>query len=88
MAHVPPWRSGFERQGLGLRIQGFALGNPLHPVAQLLHRNVQRFRGGLVCKAHRLYISLNSRLESNKEAEKRSRTTAAPSPLSMIRFEC
>ena len=35
---------------------------------QLLRRNVQRFRGGLVFKAHRL-VSLNSRLESNKEEE-------------------
>jgi len=35
----------------------------------LLHRNVQRFRGGLVFKAHRLCVSLNSRLESNKEEE-------------------
>jgi len=32
-------------------------------------RNVQRFRGGLVFKAHRLCVSLNSRLESNKEEE-------------------
>ena len=36
---------------------------------QLLHRNVQRFRGGLVFKAHRLCVSLNDRLESNKEEE-------------------
>ena len=36
------------------------------------HRNVQRFRGGLVFKAHRLCVSPNSRLESNKE-EKKSR---------------
>jgi len=35
----------------------------------LLHRNVQRFRGGLVFKAHRLCVSLNSRLASNKERE-------------------
>jgi len=34
---------------------------------QLLYRNVQRFRGGLVFKGHRLCVSLNSRLESNKE---------------------
>ena len=34
-----------------------------------LHINVQRFRGGLVCKAHRLCVSLNSMLESNKEEE-------------------
>jgi len=32
-------------------------------------RNVQRFRGGLVFKAQRLCVSLNSRLESNKEEE-------------------
>ena len=32
-----------------------------------IHRNV--FRGGLVFKAHRLFLSLNSRLESNKEEE-------------------
>jgi len=31
------------------------------------HRNVQRLRGGLVFKAHRLSVSLNSRLESNQE---------------------
>jgi len=30
---------------------------------------VKRFRGGLVFKAHRLCVSLNSRLESNKEEE-------------------
>jgi len=35
----------------------------------LLHRIVQRFRGGLVFKAHRLCVSLNSRRESNKEEE-------------------
>jgi len=32
--------------------------------------NVKRFRGGLVFKAHRLCVSLNSRLESNKEEKK------------------
>ena len=30
---------------------------------------MQRFRGGLVHKAHRLCVSLNSRLESNEEEE-------------------
>ena len=30
---------------------------------------MQRFRGGLVFKAHRLCVSLNSRLETNKEEE-------------------
>jgi len=34
-----------------------------------LHRNVQRFRGGLEFKAHRLCVSLDSRLESNKERD-------------------
>ena len=28
---------------------------------------MKRFRGGLVFKAHRLFVSLNSRLEGNKE---------------------
>jgi len=34
---------------------------------RILHINVQRFRGGLVFKAHRLCVSFNFRLESNKE---------------------
>ena len=38
---------------------------------QLLHINVQRFRGGIVFKAHRLCVSLNSWLESNKEKEEK-----------------
>ena len=32
-------------------------------------RNVQQFRGGLVFKAHRLSVSLNSRLQNNKGEE-------------------
>ena len=47
------------------------------------HRNVQRFRGGLVFKAHRLCVSLNSRLESNKEEE---RSTVVPLLLTMLGF--
>jgi len=43
----------------------------LHPT--LTHKrcvpNMQRFRGGLVMKAHRLCVALNSRLDSNKEEE-------------------
>ena len=31
---------------------------------------MQRFRGGLVFKAHRLCVTLNTRLERNKEEEK------------------
>ena len=38
-------------------------------LSPLLHRNVQWFRGGLVFKAHRLCVSLNSRLERNKQEE-------------------
>ena len=33
------------------------------------NESVQRFRGGLVFKAHRLCVSVNSRLASNKEEE-------------------
>ena len=36
--------------------------------------NVKRFRGGLVFKAHRLCVSLDSRLESKKEQEEDSIT--------------
>ena len=39
-------------------------------------RNVKRFRGGLVYKAHRLCVSLNSRLESNKEEEVSAMSTS------------
>ena len=34
--------------------------------------NVRRFRGGLVFKAHRLCVSLNSRLQGNQEEEEDS----------------
>ena len=37
-----------------------------------LHGNVQRLRGGLASKAHRLCVSLNPGLESNKEEEEGS----------------
>ena len=36
---------------------------------------MQRFRGGLLFKAHRLCVSLNSRLESNKDEEGADRST-------------
>jgi len=49
-------REGINRSAGGVR-------------APLLHKIVQRFRGGLVFKAHRHCVSLNSRLESNKEEE-------------------
>ena len=43
-------------------------------IEQLFHRDAQRFRGGLVFKAHRLCVSLNSRLQSNKEEEEKDVT--------------
>jgi len=45
-------------------------------VPAVLHRNVQRFRGGLVCKAHRLCVSLNSRLERNEEERREAAVVA------------
>ena len=42
---------------------------PRQCIEQLLHRNVQRFRGGLVFKAHRLCVSLNSRLNEEERNE-------------------
>jgi len=47
-----------------------SLGSGLSRPGGTSHRNVQRFRGGLVFKAHGLYVSLNSRLESNEERER------------------
>ena len=64
---------GFRASGFGYRVSGsgfLVAGHNLRE--QLLHRNVQRSRGGLVFKAHRLCVSLNSRLESNKEEEEPS----------------
>ena len=46
-----------------------AASQPLPIEEGLLHKKVKRFRGGLVFKAHRRFVSLNSRLESNKEEE-------------------
>ena len=43
---------------------------------------MQRFRGGLVFKAHRLCVALNSRLESNKEEEE-----TPPTPQSGLQGE-
>jgi len=48
------------------------------PSATLLRKNVQRFRGGLVLKAHRLCVSLNSRLESIKEEKKTLKGVSTP----------
>ena len=42
------------------------------PREQLLHRDVPRFRGGLVFKAHGFCVSLSSRRESHKEGKEPS----------------
>ena len=44
----------------------------------VLDSGVQRFRGGLVVKAHRLCVSLNYRLESNKEEQNPASVALAP----------
>jgi len=48
--------------------------------------NKCRFRGGLVFKSHRLFVSLNSRLESNNEEEEEEGSVESseqrPQPLS------
>jgi len=67
-------RSFHPRRVISFRMATFAKPKTCHPLSnhlseQLFCRNVKRFRGGLVFKAHRLCVSLNSRLESNKEAE-------------------
>ena len=54
---------------------------------QLLHINVQRLRGGLVFKAHRLCASLNSRLESNKPEEEKASISARTTCMS-LRIAC
>ena len=46
--------------------------------SQLLYINMQRFRGGLVFKAHRLCVSLNSRLESKHEDKHKNLQVQAP----------
>ena len=62
--------------------------NRLKSVSEVkIHRNVQRFRGGLVFKAHRLCVSLNSRLGSNKEeAEQLWHGIAKSGPHSVLLF--
>ena len=54
----------------------------------LLHRNVQRFRGGLVFKAQTLCVSLNSRRKNDTKEKRRkgcstsaARGRAPPEPL-------
>jgi len=48
--------------------------------------NVHRFRDGLVFKAHRLCVSLNSRLESNKEKTKKVRGRRAKPAFSLTAY--
>ena len=52
---------------------------------EMCYRNVQRFRGGLVFKAHRLCASLSSRLESNTEDEEGFDTAARAANVARVR---
>ena len=53
---------------------------------QLLDRNVKRFRGGLIFKAHRLLYHSNSRLESNNEKKKKEKGPTVPCILRYCAF--
>jgi len=50
-------------------------GRCVHP----LHKNVQRFRGGLVFKAHRLCVSLNSRRRQRRAPREMCTPSGPPS---------
>ena len=73
------WGSRCRFHGLRLRVlrHGFRLrdlrvpdlASSLSP--RILHRNLQRFRSGIAFRAHRLSISLNSRLANNIGKEER-----------------
>ena len=67
------YNGGPNQFQLGLLLFSIGTTTPFANVflLELLCRNVQRFRGGLVSKAHRLCLSLNSRRESNTEEERR-----------------
>ena len=64
--------TGYAACGSRVSVRGF---RPLHPILLnlriLIHRYVQRFRGGLVFKTHRLCVSLKYRLESDTENRER-----------------
>ena len=50
-------------------------------------RTLKRFRGGLVFKAHRHFVSLNSRLESNKTKREEEEAPCPPtSPVSWPKY--
>ena len=82
--HPVSRRLGFEdcdfqtegRQGDFARRSGRNVGK--YHVCVTLHTSPPRFRGGLVSQAHRLYVSLNSRLASNKDDDVRSSSERAP----------
>jgi hypothetical protein len=74
MAHV---RQSRPDSGLGFEVKVLKTLQvvPSTLASGLGIKNVQRLRGGLVFKAHRLCVSLNSRLESNEEEKKVPRGT-------------
>jgi len=74
--------------GLGFQVQilqtFYAVGSWLGSGPWHLHRNVPRFRGGLVFKADSLCVSLNSRLGSNKEEEEKDRGVVGRAPDALV----
>ena len=73
--------SGFRFWGVGCGVQGVGFG-------QLLHRNVKRFRGGLVVKAHRLLYHSTLGLRETKKRRRfgdRAPVVMSSSPGSELR---
>ena len=64
-SRIRPEAATWRVEGGGVMVKGGGW-----RVEQQLYRNVQRFLCGHVFKTHRLCVSLNSRLESNREEKK------------------
>jgi len=61
-------RDTFDSNQFGT-VQGYLAHKKPPPPLRVAVEAVKRFRGGLVFEAHRLCLSLNSRLEGNKEED-------------------
>ena len=68
-------------QGPLLRVQGLGLWKE-----QLLRRNVKRFRGGLVCKAHRRVYHSTLGLRVIKKKKEQLVGTGHPAPIQILPF--
>ena len=82
MSEVPLYFKSVQESSLRPETQVRAIPQPTQRATGAF-RNVQRFRVGLVFKAHRLWVSLNSRLESNKEEEKVQQSSLRPETQAM-----